>query len=114
VPQYLTDLEHNGVVRWNAASKKIESVITDTRLLWPDTLSWGPNGDLYVTASQIENMPRFNNGKSTRTEPYKLWKITGVEKPDLSQWVRIYGTRKIFPVYGSFTAVPGAKALTSM
>jgi sugar lactone lactonase YvrE len=62
---YLTDLEHNGVVRWNVASKKIEPVITDKRLLWPDTLSWGPNSDLYVTASQIENMPRFNNGKST-------------------------------------------------
>jgi len=27
---------------------------------------------------------------------------------------RIYGTRKIFPVYGSFTADPGRKALTSM
>jgi len=59
-----------------------EPVITDKRLLWPDTLSWGPNGDLYVTASQIENMPRFNNGKSTRTEPYKLWKIIGIEKSD--------------------------------
>src|SRR5437588_5034045 len=79
---YLTDLEHNGVVRWNAASKKIEPVITDKRLLWPDTLNWGPNGDLYITASQIENIPRFNNGKSTRTEPYKLWKIIGIEKSD--------------------------------
>ncbi|PYJ23290.1 MAG: hypothetical protein DME92_01405 [Verrucomicrobia bacterium] len=59
-----------------------EPVITDKRLLWPDTLSWGPNGDLYVTASQIENIPRFNNGKSTRTEPYKLWKIIGIEKSD--------------------------------
>jgi hypothetical protein len=48
----------------------------------PDTLSWGVNGDLYVTASQIENMPRFNNGKSTRTEPYKLWKITGIKTSD--------------------------------
>ena len=79
---YLIDLEHNSIVRWNAASKKIEPVITDKRLLWPDTLSWGPNGDLYVTASQIENMPRFNNGKSTRTEPYKLWKIIGIDKSD--------------------------------
>jgi hypothetical protein len=59
-----------------------EPAITDKRLLWPDTLSWGPNGDLYVTASQIENIPRFNNGKSTRTEPYKLWKIIGIEKSD--------------------------------
>ncbi|MGE5215340.1 MAG: L-dopachrome tautomerase-related protein [Nitrospirota bacterium] len=78
---YLTDLEHNAVVRWNPATKSIERVIADRRLMWPDTLSWGPNGELYATASQIENMPRFNNGTSTRTEPYKLWKITGVKRP---------------------------------
>lgn len=76
---YLTDLEHNAVVHWNPATKSLEQLIADKRLLWPDTLSWGPNDELYVTASQIENMPRFNNGHSTRTEPYKLWKITGVD-----------------------------------
>jgi sugar lactone lactonase YvrE len=75
---YLTDLEHNAIVHWNPATKSIEQVIADKRLMWPDTLSWGPNDELYVTTSQIQNMPRFNNGKSTRTEPYKLWKITGV------------------------------------
>jgi len=41
-------------------------------------LSWGPSGELYVTAAQIENMPRFNNGKSARTERYKLFKIVGL------------------------------------
>jgi sugar lactone lactonase YvrE len=75
---YLRDLEHNAVVQWDPATKSIEQVIADKRLMWPDTLSWGPNDELYITASQIENMPRFNNGKSTRTEPYKLWKITGL------------------------------------
>src|SRR6188472_146441 len=75
---YLTDLEHNAVVHWNAETKSIEQVIADKRLMWPDTLSWGPNNELYVTTSQIENMPRFNDGKSTRTEPYKLWKITNL------------------------------------
>jgi len=80
---YLTDLEHNAIVHWNPATKSIEHVIADKRLMWPDTLSWGPNDELYVTTSQIENMPRFNNGKSTRTEPYKLWKITGVNPKSL-------------------------------
>jgi sugar lactone lactonase YvrE len=75
---HLTDLEHSAVIRWDPGTKKLEQVIADRRLMWPDTLSWGPNGDLYVTASQIENMPRFNNGTSTRTEPYKLWRITGM------------------------------------
>jgi sugar lactone lactonase YvrE len=77
---YLTDLENSAVVRWDPASRRVEQVIADKRLLWPDTLSWGPNGEMYVTASQIENMPRFNNGKSTRTDPYKLWKIIGINR----------------------------------
>ena len=77
---YLTDLEDSAVVRWDPASKRVEQVVADKRLLWPDTLSWGANGEMYVTASQIENMPRFNNGKSTRTEPYKLWKIIDVNR----------------------------------
>ena len=37
---YLTDLEHNAVVYWNAETKSIEQVIADKRLMWPDTLSW--------------------------------------------------------------------------
>jgi sugar lactone lactonase YvrE len=77
---YLTDLENSAIVRWDPASKRVQRIIADKRLLWPDTLSWGPNGEMYVTASQIENMPRFNNGKSTRTEPYKLWKIIGINR----------------------------------
>src|SRR5438552_9083317 len=75
---YLTDIEGGAIVKWNAQSGTIEPVIADKRLLWPDTLSWGPRGELFVTASQIQNMPRFNRGKSTRTEPYKLWKVTGL------------------------------------
>ncbi|MFL6589635.1 MAG: L-dopachrome tautomerase-related protein [Chthoniobacterales bacterium] len=75
---YLTDIEGAAISRWNAGTNEVEPVIADTRLLWPDTLAWGPSGELYVTASQIENMPRFNGGKSTRTEPYRLWKITGL------------------------------------
>ena len=72
---YLTDLEGDGIVRWDVNTHNLEPVIADKRLLWPDTMSWGPNHELYVTASQIQNMPRFNNGRSSRTEPYKVWKI---------------------------------------
>jgi sugar lactone lactonase YvrE len=75
---YLTDIERGGISRWNATTKQIEPVFTDLRLLWPDTLAWSPKGELYVTASQIQNMPRFNNGKSIRTAPYQLWKLTGL------------------------------------
>ncbi len=75
---YLTDIEGSAIAKWNAATNKVEPVIADRRLLWPDTLAWGPGGELYVTASQIQHMARFNSGKTTRTEPYKLWKVTGL------------------------------------
>ena len=76
---YLTDIEDSAIARWNPATGKVCQVIQDKRLSWPDTLSWRPNGALYVTCSQIQNLPRFNNGRSARTEPYRLFKVTGVQ-----------------------------------
>src|SRR5438045_9540642 len=57
---YLTDLENSAIARWDPASKRVERIIADTRLLWPDTLSWGPNGEEDGAASERGNMPRFN------------------------------------------------------
>jgi sugar lactone lactonase YvrE len=75
---YLTDIEDNAIVRWDAAPEKASQVIQDKRLSWPDTLSWGPEGALYVTCSQIQNSPRFNGGRNVRVEPYHLFKVIGV------------------------------------
>jgi len=75
---YLTDIEGGAILRRDPTTKGIERIIADKRLLWPDTLSWGPGSELYVTASQIQNMPKYNGGRSTRTEPYKLFKLTGL------------------------------------
>lgn len=75
---YLTDIEGGAILRFDPTTKKSERVLADKRLLWPDTMSWGPDGVLYVTSSQIENMPKYNSGKDTRATPYKLFKITGL------------------------------------
>lgn len=77
---YLTDIEGGAIGRWDPATKKVERIIADKQLLWPDTMSWGPRGELYVTASQIENMPKYNSGKSTRAEPYRLFKVIGIDR----------------------------------
>ncbi len=76
---FLTDIEGGAIVRWNAATSKIEPVFADKRLSWPDTMSWGPGGELYVSSSQIQNMARYDGGKTTRTEPYRLYRITGLQ-----------------------------------
>jgi hypothetical protein len=38
----------------------VRQVLTDSRLRWPDTLSQGPDGAIYVTASHIQDSPWFH------------------------------------------------------
>ena len=55
---------------------RIENVVMDARLQWSDTFSQGPDGSIYISASHINESPRFNKGKSVRTQPYGIFKIS--------------------------------------
>jgi sugar lactone lactonase YvrE len=72
---YFTAIEQDAILRLNLQSKALEVVSKDSRLKWPDTLSFGPDGALYVTNSQIHLTPRFNHGVSKVKEPYGVYKI---------------------------------------
>jgi sugar lactone lactonase YvrE len=74
---YLTDIEHSAIQVWDPKSQTLSTVVADERLSWPDSLAWGPDGELFVTTSQIQNMPRFNGGKEMRTTPYFIYKVIG-------------------------------------
>jgi sugar lactone lactonase YvrE len=80
---YHTALEQNAIVRLTP-DKKLETVVKDDRVKWPDSLSMRdmPEGgpELYFTTSQIHHMPRFNNGKETRTDPHYIFKVR-LDKP---------------------------------
>ncbi len=71
---YLTNLQANSVSRLTP-DKKIQTLVTDHRLQWPDTFSEGPDGSIYITASHINESPTYNKGKSTRTLPYEAFKF---------------------------------------
>jgi sugar lactone lactonase YvrE len=72
---YSTAIEQDAIVRIDLASKQLQVVAKDTRLKWPDTLSFGPDGSLYVTTSQIHLTPRFNHGTSKITQPFGVYRI---------------------------------------
>jgi sugar lactone lactonase YvrE len=80
---YITDLEHNSVVRWNAITGEMEKVVEDGRLDWPDSMAGGPDGELYVTASQINRTPRFNQGQDKTIKPFQLFRVRP-KAPELS------------------------------
>jgi sugar lactone lactonase YvrE len=71
---YLSDMEHDAIVRLTPGLK-LEVLAHDKRLIWPDTFAWSPEGWLYVSCSQIQNMPWSHNGRSTRTTPYAIYKL---------------------------------------
>jgi hypothetical protein len=50
-------------------------VVQDTRLQWPDTMAWGPDGRLYVTTSQIHRMPKYHGGVSKQHGPYMVYRM---------------------------------------
>lgn len=52
---YLTGVEDGVINRFDPVSRNVAPVVQDpARLLWPDSLAAGPNGALFVTASQIQ------------------------------------------------------------
>jgi len=72
---YLAAFEQNAIVRYDVATRKSTTILSDPLLQWPDTMAWGPGGHLYVTTSQIHRMPKYHGGVSKQQGPYALYKI---------------------------------------
>lgn len=64
---YLTSIEDNSIKRF-ARDRKLETVIRDSRLAWPHSIAFGPDGFLYVTTSQRHMW-------SNPSEPYRIFKF---------------------------------------
>ena len=71
---YMSGLNQNAVLR-RTLDGKIETLILDDRLQWPDTFSEGPDGSIYISASHINESPRFNKGFETRKQPFGVFKF---------------------------------------
>lgn len=71
---YLTAFEKNALVRVTP-DQKVETVVTDPRLQWPDSYCFTPDGQLYVTASLIHKMPQWNQGVSKQTTPFRILRM---------------------------------------
>lgn len=70
---YAGDYEHNAIHRRTPAGQW-STLAADPRILWPDTLSVGPDGFLYFTANQLHRQAGFNGGEDKRHKPYVLFR----------------------------------------
>lgn len=79
---YATNYEHNSIMRRRLGGAW-ETVVHDSRLLWPDTLSLATDGYLYVTANQLHRQARFHKGRDLRRRPYTLFRVRVDAQPVL-------------------------------
>jgi len=71
---YLTD-SPNKAVRYLTADRRLETLVRDSRLLWPDSFAIGPDGYLYLTAAQIHRTKRYNKGVDKVDYPFRLYRM---------------------------------------
>jgi sugar lactone lactonase YvrE len=70
---FLTDWEHNAIVVREERGR-YRTLVSDERLWWPDSLSLGRDGFLYVTANQLHRQAKFHGGTDLREPPWFLFR----------------------------------------
>jgi sugar lactone lactonase YvrE len=76
---YVTDVEHGAVFRIGE-DREPNTLIRSTRIRWPDALSFGPDGWLYVADSALHDVVLQSRDHIKTQGPYKIFRFpTGVE-----------------------------------
>jgi sugar lactone lactonase YvrE len=72
---YLTDYEGASILRLPRWDERFELLVADRRLVFPDRMAFGPDGYLYLTASQDDRSPRFHEGADLRRKPFHVYRV---------------------------------------
>lgn len=73
---YMTALELNGLMFRDAKTGAISTYAIHPEMAWPDTLSWSPDGSLYVVSGHlnkwVDNAMDFDN---PAVPNFRIWKV---------------------------------------
>jgi len=70
---YITDVTHNGIVRYDPRTKAMSLIAADEGVHWPDTPAVAPDGSLVFTSSNLNQ--HFAGAVKSGEERYELWRL---------------------------------------
>jgi len=71
---YVTDPEHAAVLAIGQ-DRKLRTIVKDTSCRWPDGLSFGPQGWLYVTCSALQHVMFRTTAHMKAHAPYQIYRF---------------------------------------
>jgi sugar lactone lactonase YvrE len=77
---YISDLEHDAIIR-RSPERNLDTVVADSRLMWPDTTAIASDGFIYVTSSQHDRRVQFHDGLDLRKRPFALYRAPTGSRP---------------------------------
>ena len=71
---YITDVEHNAIFRLDQ-NAELRTLIRSDRVRWPDALSFGPDGWLYVADSALSDVVLQSKDHINSKGPYEIFRV---------------------------------------
>jgi len=71
---YITDIEHNAIMR-SSPSGELSTIIQSRDIRWPDALSFGPDGYLYVADSALPELILRSQEHIKAQAPYRVFRF---------------------------------------
>jgi sugar lactone lactonase YvrE len=71
---YVTDMEHDAIHRIGP-DRKLETLLASKRIRWPDGMSFGPDGWLYLTASSLQDVIFMPRSHVEAKAPYQIFRF---------------------------------------
>ena len=71
---YITDVEHNAIFRLDQNSG-LRTLVRSDRIRWPDALSFGPGGWLYVADSALSDVVLQSKEHIKSKGPYRIFRV---------------------------------------
>ena len=78
---YMTEIEARAVGVIDPATRRYRRVVSSPDMLWPDGLTAGPDGMIYVVTSRLPTAAAFNGGADRSRPPWPVFRFRPAAPP---------------------------------